>query len=372
MNLKSFGIVIPIFLLLTCGCATKYTPLTSEQSNKIQKVGLLVVPASEQMSIIDHTKVMSQGSVVGYQFGLLGGLIEGVSLAIIANKKVEDSLGGEPDLLQAKLENFEITNYLRQKIKNRLSQKYQVILLEKTDNEEELIKAGKENGVDTILEMGFVYGLAGYANEKASPVVVADIKIRNVSSATTLIERRLSSDSYFRTNNVVEEFAKDDAELFKNSIHIAANTVSTLVASEFGIDTDKIPEEHFAESMRYSAASCNKPYDITQDCNFFTGAEREIELNGYKAKVAGSENGKVILIVGDGHLLNSMSDAFTLGYNDSRTEPSKKALNFIKRKLQKEGIQIIKITKLMSRGGIDGYFLELDGDGYSILKKYSL
>ena len=371
-NLKA-GLILSICLFSVTGCAPKYTPLTPDQTNAIKRIGLVVSSASPQMEVIDHTQIMDKGNhPAAYQFGIVGALLVGIPLAIATSNEIDESLGGDPDLLRESLAGFELTGFLEQKIRDRLSKNHEVFLLKRIDDEEDLQKLAKEKNLDALLEVGFVFGLAAYMNEKASPVVVVDIKLTNVFAEETILKKRISSDSHFRYNNVIEEFAKNEAELFKNSIHVAADGVSTIVASEFGIDRDRVPAVQFAETMNSNAASCGNPYEITRDCNFFSGPEREIEINGVGAKIGASANGMVILVASDSIVLNSITDGLTLGISDTRTEPAKKAFEIIKSTLRKEGIQIIRITKLVSMGAIEGYFLELSADGYSILKKFSI
>ena len=371
-NLRA-GLIFTLCLFPVTGCAPKYTPLTPDQTNNIRKIGLVVSSATPQMEVIDHTHIMDKGNhPAAYQFGLVGALLVAVPLAIATSSEIDESLGGDPDLLRERLGAFELTGFLEKKIQDRLSKNHEVFFLKKTDDDEDLQKIAKERNLDTLLEVGFVFGLAAYLNEKASPAVVADIKLTNVSTEETLLEKRILSDSYFRYNNVIEEFARNEGELFKNSIHVAADGVSTIVASEFGVDRDKVPVVHFAETINSNAASCSNPYEITQDCNFLTGPELEVEINGVGAKIGASTNGMVILLTSDSSVLNSITDGLTLGIADTRTEPAQKAFEIIKSTLQKEGIKIIRITKLVSIGAIDGYFIELNADGYSILKQFSI
>lgn len=125
------------------------------------------------------------------------------------------------------------------------------------------------------------------------------------------------------------------------------------------------------ESLNFDSTNCNRPYKLTEDCSFWSGATRKIEINGVRAKIAGTADGKIILLMSGSHILNSIKDGLSLGIGDTRSKPTHKCLEVVKPLLQSMDIKILKVTKLVSYGAVDGYFLELSDDGFSILKGYS-
>lgn len=358
------AITFIIFLVMATGCATTQKTLTDQRANSIQKVVLIVRQASPDVKVIDHTGTMGQ-TYTGYQFGAIGGLIEGTILAIQANSRINKSLGGDPKVLQEKCKGTDLNKSIQYNISERLSKKYEVVSINKDMGTDELPPIGN---ADVKLEVGYVYGIAAYADVSSSPVIIADIKITDIKTNSTIIKKRVSSDSYFRINNKIENYVKNDCEIFKFGINEAGNIISILIASEFGIDKNEFPASNVPEEISYTAASCNRPYKLTQDCSFWTGAARKVQIGDTTVKIAGSENGNIILVMAGSHILNSVKDGLTLGIGDSRTEPTKKCLELVTSSLESQNIKVMKVSKLLSHGAVDGYFLELSEDGYSYLK----
>ncbi len=113
------------------------------------------------------------------------------------------------------------------------------------------------------------------------------------------------------------------------------------------------------EGIGNLSASCSYPYKLTRDCNAFTGAGRKISVRGQNLKIAGSSEGKVILIR-DASLIprNSVSSTGSPQYNAVREA------------LRAAGVKILRQRDLINPGNkAGGFYLELDGDGYSILTR---
>jgi hypothetical protein len=111
------------------------------------------------------------------------------------------------------------------------------------------------------------------------------------------------------------------------------------------------------EGVSNLTASCNNPYKLTRDCNAFTGAGRKITVNGRKLKIAGSTDGKVVL-VRDAALIpgNSVSSTGSPQYDAVRDT------------LRAAGVKILRQRDLMNPGNkAGGFYLEMDRDGYSVL-----
>ena len=99
-----------------------------------------------------------------------------------------------------------------------------------------------------------------------------------------------------------------------------------------------------------------------------------IEINRFKVKIAGSVNGKHILVMDGSPTLNALKDGLTYHYitsTDYHTRASNNGYEAVKRILTENNIRILKVTPLVALGNVDGYILELDLDGYSILKQYA-
>jgi len=93
--------------------------------------------------------------------------------------------------------------------------------------------------------------------------------------------------------------------------------------------------------------TCGSPYELTQDCSWFSGATRSLDLGGIHLRVAGSEKGDVVLLSSGERLL---------------------ALQAVLETLAAAGIAVEGLRAM----GDNGLFLELDGDGYGVLKGYTV
>jgi hypothetical protein len=101
--------------------------------------------------------------------------------------------------------------------------------------------------------------------------------------------------------------------------------------------------------------TCKKPFVLERDCSFWWGPKRRIEARGVALKVAGSADGRTIVL-----MHSPWQPQFPLGgYAAAEAE------------LRSQDIRIRRVTTISQLGTIHGYILELDGDGYSILESLS-
>ena len=82
-----------------------------------------------------------------------------------------------------------------------------------------------------------------------------------------------------------------------------------------------------------------------------------IKIKEKKIKVAGSDDGRIVVV---------MDKAF------AGDESIFACFELVREELRLKGISVLKVVKLVTRGKVRGCILELDGDGYSIVKNYSV
>lgn len=120
---------------------------------------------------------------------------------------------------------------------------------------------------------------------------------------------------------------------------------------------------HYMQGVETTSAvwmSCSKPYRLTQNCSFWTGAALRISLDGVEAKIAGSEDGTVVLIQGP-------------KLTTQQTWALDSAFGAIATLFEKHEIHITKVVgAAMPDGTFWGYFLLLDKDGYSLLREHAV
>ncbi|MEM7503059.1 MAG: hypothetical protein AAF417_13480 [Pseudomonadota bacterium] len=135
--------------------------------------------------------------------------------------------------------------------------------------------------------------------------------------------------------------------------------VPTLILGACGTVTAIVPDAEGVEHISAIGMGCNKPYPLTQDCSGFSGAKRLIEINDFRYKIAGSEDGTVVLMMG----AKPNSDA----WKGKSTETANVAYEVTKKYLADNGIRVTKAEPVSSGTLLAGYVITTTGDAYSQL-----
>ena len=145
-----------------------------------------------------------------------------------------------------------------------------------------------------------------------------------------------------------------------------------------GCHTAPVAESKLNDTFNPLDIKCDTPYVMTQDCEpkglgDLLSPNRLISRDGTSAKITGSSDGKVIYLT-KGHFFAGSGKDFIDPTSISRH--TDKVVNnsylLVKSILEEENINIKKTILVSFLSGIQGYYIELDGDGYSVLKKYSV
>jgi hypothetical protein len=115
----AIGLCMISSLLFCVSCATSTTNLSTELTDNIKKVTVIIEQKVDKLQILDHTMVWNTQMSHG-QYGAVGGLMEGVILGISASNRIKKSLGGDPDILKDSVSDIEIDEIVYDTIKNRL------------------------------------------------------------------------------------------------------------------------------------------------------------------------------------------------------------------------------------------------------------
>lgn len=377
-RLCNFNLRIVFCLLafsLMAGCATTSKSLGPEITSKIKKVGIVTVLKDKELRVFDHTEVYRK-TYGGMMFGAIGGALEGIALAVEANIRIKSSLGGNPDLLRNQLREYSVSEVFFGNLSRKLSEKYEMVSADQSVNElreakkgeklkiEDYLDACRKCQADTMLKVEYYYGLAAYANVKSSAAIIANFSVYDVETKELLLKKEIISDKYFKKSRVIPEFAANDSELYKKDLSGAMDTMSEVVARDFGIQFARTPQAEggSTESSEIISAvtmTCDKPYQLGQDCSK-KRPNRTIRIGDQEMKIAGSNDGKVVLIMNMQERF--IDDASALAcFELVRNEL-----------LAKGGITVQKAVNVMWARKIRGFFLELDGNGYSFLRNYSV
>lgn len=131
-----------------------------------------------------------------------------------------------------------------------------------------------------------------------------------------------------------------------------------------GTVTAIVPDAEGVEHISAIGMGCNKPYTLTQDCSGLSGANRLVEIADFRFKIAGSDDGTVVLMMG----AKPTSDA----WNGKSTETANAAYEITKKFLVDNMIAITTAEPVSSGSMLAGYVITTDGDAYTLLKEKSV
>jgi hypothetical protein len=111
----------------------------------------------------------------------------------------------------------------------------------------------------------------------------------------------------------------------------------------------------------FSAVSvtCTEPYVLVHGCSSWSGASQRVRLNGLDAKVAGTADGKIILVMTD-------SSGLPTQYQTEQVADA------VQERAKATGAKLLKIEAFAIGSSVPGYFLHFDKDVYSELNKSAL
>ena len=131
-----------------------------------------------------------------------------------------------------------------------------------------------------------------------------------------------------------------------------------------GTVTAIVPDAEGVEHVSAIGMGCKKPYELVQDCSGFSGATRLIEVGDFRYKIAGSQDGSIVLMMG----ATPNSDA----WSGKDTEKANVAYELTKKLLLDNGIRVSKAEPVSSGSLLAGYIITTDGNAYELLSGYTI
>lgn len=337
------SVLLILFMVVIIGCATTQKSLEPEQAAKIKQIIVLLTDAGPEARIFDYTGMTGQS-------------------------QVRKSIGGDPDILLKSVSDIPIKKLVYSKLLDKLAPTFLVVRIYSETND----GPAKAVGNSTVLKIRLVHGLAAHAGEPASAAIEAKVEVLD-STGECLIRTWLQSDKLFRKGRRLVEFNDDNAQLYKADLGKAVDSIAIQIASLMGIESQASGNAELEGQCSTIDVTCSYPYRLTQDCSGFSGAKRQIQLGGQKLKIAGTLNGKIILIMNSNYVANEMTRALTKRVVNNNPHQTLECLEVVEKYLLENDIHIMKRVRMLSySGGTDGFFLELDNDGYSILKQHTI
>lgn len=145
----------------------------------------------------------------------------------------------------------------------------------------------------------------------------------------------------------------------KNLVLISIITVGVLFAGCVSVPPTYSYNGEDIPTVSPMGVNCNKPYELDQDCSGMTGAKRKIKYLNHEVKIAGSQDGTVVMIMGMKALkLDTMK--LTL------------ATSALEGYLVEQGFTVIERKAAVGNGEVMTFFLVFDGDAYGKLKAFTV
>jgi hypothetical protein len=124
-----------------------------------------------------------------------------------------------------------------------------------------------------------------------------------------------------------------------------------------------VPDAAGAAPISAVRASCGE-LGLSQDCSNWWGPTRPIEIYGFRMKVAGSADGRTLLLSGP----HPNKDTF----GGSHGQKTNTAYDLLKLELSARGIQVESVTPVASAGALFGYVIRTSADAYTHLKELTV
>lgn len=154
------------------------------------------------------------------------------------------------------------------------------------------------------------------------------------------------------------------------SVRITAAFASCLLLLGCAIPGMSVPvvEDAAGESpIIPGLALCSKPYRLEQDCDGW--ATRKVMVGNRPFGVAGSKDGTIVLLMDTPVAI--LAPQLTIA-NKAHNEAMNENYRALRKFLDSKSIAVKRVRPLRTIDGrIEGYFLELGSDGYSLVKELS-
>lgn len=394
---RKAAVWVLLVVLAASGCPSRHIQL--EQAVDIQRVAVATYLESDKVRIYDRTgSQVDTGTEVaaGVLAGAVGGAVVGAVEGALSAKAIGRSLGGDPATLSEALGDGPMAPIIDRGITAGLGD---LPVLGPLDLERLGLTGAPSRttsdgvrvhdyrplmdrwDIDTVIEIRVGHGLAAYADAPARPVVLGTVFVIDVVEDRVIMKSTLSSENAHRSARRIPELAADGGSLYRQDIEAASRALGALVLGEFrtvpaqagatasppgasdslepaAVSLDGPDEPEFRDAVSVWKLSCSYPVELERDCSTLFGPKREVELGGVSFKLAGSADGRHVLV------MRLSNRAAATGRLD---EESRHAYLAVRDALREGGVGIVAVTPVEASGKRMGYLLELDRDGYDVL-----
>jgi hypothetical protein len=141
-------------------------------------------------------------------------------------------------------------------------------------------------------------------------------------------------------------------------------SVLLLVACSTALPPEAVEEARGNEGISAFTGTCGK-LQLKRDCSSWAPANRLIEIDGLRMAINGSEDGHRVMVMAEGPLRGGSLPA------DELTREVNRRYRTARTTLESHGVSVSRVTAVVGMGAVQGYLLELDGNGYDVLLPFS-
>lgn len=239
----------------------------------------------------------------------------------------------------------------------------------------------EQNGLShmsiSIDSYGYIKTNQSHNTTLLSPAITASVKLTS-SNSKTLLDKTFTATSniqaplskFISDRNLASQAYQNAAADLSNQLSAELNkkageakqisTTAAPITYKPDLSTNKSKNSSYKikqlKSVQTYVVTDSSPYKLTQDYHFLYKAGKKVKLGGYTFKIAGNDSGNVVLV-----MQNNMLSTKKF------TSTGCVEYTLIKNYLTTNNIKIIRQRDVRNTKYHEGFFLELNGDGYSKL-----
>jgi hypothetical protein len=233
---------------------------------RIEKLAVVSRLTEPELQVLDHT-----GDRMAYYQPYTGnvsqdatsGAMTGVVSDLLALDQIGKSLDGDPDVLREALADFPAAATFNDHLCQHLELSFPVVGPDEMTDIDITELAVNENatgqqvrdysplrgqfGVDSVLEIDYIYGIAAYAGRvRPSVVIAAGVRVIDLEDNEVLMSKVLASDLNYKRSHSIDEFAADDGRLFRDEFIQDTCGMANLIARAFGVELSEKHRSHWS------------------------------------------------------------------------------------------------------------------------------
>jgi hypothetical protein len=117
--------------------------------------------------------------------------------------------------------------------------------------------------------------------------------------------------------------------------------------------------------------SCSVPYALKQDCNASWGGGRILSIDGFDVAVTATDDGSTVVIF-DAHPIQDTWHNPLIFNSPRLAKASNTSYQVVRDVLEQNGLRVVRAIPITMFFDTSGYVLELDGNGYDVLKTFTV